>query len=189
MKKWSEIKQAILDKLFLDESEAEQQGYKAKFQYLANECLNFIANSVKPRIATFEKTVDNEYTKVEMPEDFLSFADRVNYRRIDDKHIEADPSIVYLSDTEIILPKKGTYEIYYNALWQEITTDIKNDADLSIPASVLNCVPSYVASQLLSQDDMQRSAILKNEFELMLSRLDTDTMIQAKHFSSIGGWY
>lgn len=190
MKKWSEIKQATLDKLFLDESEAEQQGYKAKFQYLANECLDFISNGVKPKIASFVETTTDKDAVVELPDDFLSFADLTNYLKIDDHCLVENPDIVYLTNNQIKLPCVGTYTIYYNARWSDITTnDIKTDATLEVPASVLNCLPSYMASQLLSQDDMQRSAILKNEFELMLSRLDTDMMIQEKHFKSIGGWY
>ena len=185
MKKWSEIKQATLHKLFLDEAEAQQQGYLEKFQYLANECLNIIANGVKPRIAQFRPITEEENTMVEMPEDFLSFSDMINY-----VNGTEDPTIVYVGDNNIVLPEKGSYVIFYNATWNEITKeDIKTDAPLEIDVSVLNCLPTYMASQLLSQDDVQRSTILKNEFELMLARLDTNIMYQEKHFKSIGGWY
>ena len=55
MKKWSEIRQGIINKLFMDEDEAnsENENYASKFAFYANECLNQIANSVKPRIASF----------------------------------------------------------------------------------------------------------------------------------------
>lgn len=185
MKKWSEIKQATLHKLFLQEEEARQQNYLEKFQYLANEGLNIIANGVKPRIVAFNPKTTNENELVTMPDDFLSFADMINY--VDGV---ADPVIVYVGDRQLKLPVAGEYTIYYNALWRDITEDdIKNDNILEIDSSVLNCIPSYVASQLLSQDDIQRSTSLKNEFELMLSRLDTNIMYQQNHFRSEGGWY
>ena len=197
MKLWSEIKAATLNKLFLEESEAQEQGYLSKFQYLANECLNIIANGVKPRLATYTVTTTENMQSVTMPDDFLSFADVKNYYyEVNDENevlnVIPDVDIIYVTDKEIILPMKGKYNIYYNALWNEITDDdVRNDKNnvLNIDASVLNCVPSYIASQLLSQDDPQRSTILKNEFELMLSRLDTNVMYQEKHFTSPGGWY
>jgi hypothetical protein len=245
MKKWSEIKQGIISKLFMDPEEvnSENEKYAEKFAYFANECLNQIANSVKPRIAVFDVIVykpnqvdviigkDFEYDvelgfvtyddkgvkaehipntstiykdgntsyafvegklviattearPVELPEDFLSFADMVNYL---DGH--PDPTVVYLGDKHIMLPEKGHYQIFYNALWQPITEENMEDSDLPIDQSVLNCIPVYVASQLLAEDDIQRSTILKNEYELMLSRLDTNIMYQSNSFKSTGGWY
>lgn len=244
MKKWSEIKQATLDKLFLTIDEADDQGYLSKFRYLANECLNIVANGVKPNIKSFrfgvyadviegnefeydtqtgvikykqngelvstlaDKNVayvdatriyyfDNKLklsensvavqlgSIIKMPDDFLSFADRIilhNNKPYDD--------IVYLSNNEIVMGELGNYVVYYNATWDIIKEeDVREDNVLSTDVSILNCLPTYIASQCLSQDDVQRSAILKNEFELMLSRLDTDVMYQNNHFRSSGGWY
>jgi hypothetical protein len=248
MKKWSEIRQAIINKAFMDETEvnSENEKYADKFAYFANECLINIANGIKPRIAVFDVVVykpnqvdvitgkkfrhdselglvlydangvgaehtptsatiykdgtksygfaddklvvaSTESKPIELPEDFLSFADMVNY--VDG---EPDPTIVYLGDKYIMLPKTGHYRIFYNALWEPITEDYMNDQeqlDLPIDQSVLNCIPSYVAAQILAEDDVQRSTILKNEYELMLSRLDTNIMYQENHYKSTGGWY
>lgn len=188
MRSWSEIKQATLNKLFLDEQEAQQQGYLAKFRLLANEGLNIIANGVKPRIATLETSTTEDNAIVTMPDDFLNFADIVNY--LDG---EADPQIIYLDYNKIKLPIKGDYTIYYNALWQYLKEEDVNSKNanniLNIEQSILNCLPSYIASQCLSQDDVQRSTILRNEFELMLSRLDTNMLYQERSFKSTGGWY
>lgn len=185
MKKWSEIKQATLYKLFLGEEEAQQQGYLEKFQYLANECLNLIANGVKPRITSYEIDVEKEDSVVIMPDDFLSFYDVVNY-----VNGEKNPKITYLTDRTIKLKDKGNYTIFYNALWKDIDkNDIDKDNELDIDYSVLNCLPSYIASQVLAQDDIQRATILKNEFELLLSRLDTNVLYEQNHYVSEGGWY
>lgn len=196
MKKWSEIKQATLDKLFLTIDEADDQGYLSKFRYLANECLNIVANGVKPNIKSFRFEIipgdrpqeESQYYVgeiIKMPDDFLSFADRIilhNNKPYDD--------IVYLSNNEIVMGELGDYVVYYNATWDIIKEeDVREDNVLSTDVSILNCLPTYIASQCLSQDDVQRSAILKNEFELMLSRLDTDVMYQNNHFRSSGGWY
>lgn len=250
MKKWSEIRQGIINKLFMDEDEvnSENENYAAKFAYFANECLDNIANGVKPKIATFkpvlyEKSIvgvnfelkdgifstenafgdkrtlepdlhtlyidlgtDKKYiihkgelkdvtdehyyvvnTRIRMPEDFLSFSDLVNYH-----DGEQDPTIVYIDDKTISLNESGIYHIYYNALWEHITEDYMDDQeqpDLPIDQSVLSCIPTYVAAQILAEDDVQRSTILKNEYELMLSRLDTNVMYESNHYKSTGGWY
>lgn len=250
MKKWSEIRQGIINKLFMDEDEvnSESENYASKFAFFANECLNQIANRVKPRIATFrpvlyEKSMsgvnfklengtfsmesafgdtlvlvpdsrtlytdlmtDKKYivsnnelidvtdknyytinTAIKMPDDFLSFSDMVNY-----VNGEPDANIIYIDDKTIALSIPGIYKIFYNALWEPITEDYMNDQeqpDLPIDSSVLNCIPSYVAAQILAENDIQRSTILKNEYELMLSGLDTNIMYQGNHFKSTGGWY
>ena len=193
MKKWSEIKQATLDKLFMTEAEARQQEYLAKFQRFANECQTIIANGVKPRIAAFKFTVvandaEGDYhlnDVITMPDDFLSFADMTNYH-----NNKPYDDIVYLSDRDFVVGELGDYVIYYNALWEDITQEvIDEDSVLTTHTSVLNCLPTYIASQCLAQDDIQRSTSLKNDFELMLSRLDTNIMYQEQHYKSTGGWY
>lgn len=197
MRKWGEIKQATLDKLFLTIDEAESQDYVAKFRYLANECLNIIANGVKPKIRTYSFLVVDKipedvadgidvYLKneaVKMPEDFISFADMLNY--VDGKPHQ---KLRYYGDKSLIATTLGLNEIFYNGEYDEITEEIASDdnSKLDVDSSVLNCVPTYIASQLLSQDDIQRSSILKNEFELMLSRLDTNIMYEVQHFEE--GW-
>lgn len=209
MKKWSEIKDATLAKLFLTPEEADQQGYLKKFQYLANEALNIIANGVKPKIAIFSPNEEDDGVVIEdvgviqsMPDDFLSFADipamrydlKMNGNGVMEKNGEVyhmDPEIVYVGDRNFMVTEKGFYVIYYNALWDEITKDNVDSGDdvLPIDQAVLNCLPTYIASQVLAQDDIQRSAILKNEFELMLARLDTNIMYESRHYRSTGGWY
>ena len=191
MKKWSEIKQATLDKLFLTQSEAEQIGYLSKFRFLANEGLNIIANRVKPRIAVFEITTDKNGDVVEMPDDFLSFADITGF--VDEK---PETDVVYVSDRLVAFPTKGKHKVFYNATWYYITEDdtkitavTTEEKELPIDISVINCLPTYIASQILAQDDIQRSTVLKNEFELMLAGLDTNIMYGENHYRSIGGWY
>lgn len=185
MTKWSEIKQATLNKLFLDESEANEQGYLDRFQSFANECLNLIANGVKPKIKFYEITTTEPGSVVEMPDDFLSFADMITYLN----NVKTE-EVSYCGDNMIILPEIGSYRILYSAEWPSITNeDIDSDLVLDIPSSILNCLPSYIASQCLGQDDIQRSTVLNNEFEVLLSRLDTNVMYAKKSYKSEGGWY
>ena len=185
MTKWSEIKQTTLNKLFSSESEANEQGYLDKFQSFANEGLNLIANGVKPNVKFYEITTEAKGSIVKMPNDFLSFADMITY--LNDAQTE---DVSYCGDNMIVLPEIGTYKILYNAEWPAITVeDVDNDLVLDIPSSILVCLPSYIASQCLGQDDIQRSTVLNNEFEVLLSRLDANVMYAKKSYKSEGGWY
>lgn len=263
MKTWDEVKKLTLTKLFMDETEADEQGYLGKFVGLANECLNSIANGVKPKYVAFEievfdknKLPDNLKNSLELiryvdvndvltyveadeetiykvsndekyvlkngklvldndadfetviegsnftfgyvtdslitlPDNFISFADMVEY-------LDGDPGEynIYFGRDKVKLKKPGHYIIYYNALYDEIPEKLVNKSGetattiyIDADQSVINCLPSYIASQVLAQDDNIRATILKNEYELLLSRLDTDVMYETKHFKSTGGWY
>lgn len=58
-----------------------------------------------------------------------------------------------------------------------------------IPSSILECLPTYIAATLLEQDDLQRSMILRNEYETMIHRLETNVLFENENFTSPGGWY
>lgn len=204
MNKWSVIKQRILNKLSISEDESRQQGYLSKFQDFANECLDYIANSVKPKVKSYEIITTVKNSVAAMPDDFIGFSEHTNfltmsvenygngyacedgYDSVTQTVLMLDPMISYIDDKTIKLPQIGTYKIYYNALYPEISdTDIKDDAVLEIDPSVLNLLPSYVASQCLTEDNIQKSVRLQNEFELGLSRLDNGELFEVKHFRGI----
>jgi hypothetical protein len=167
---------------------------------LANECINLISNGVKPKVTTLRNNNNNNYYTtlkenelITFPDDYLSYGDFVNYYRKDvNSNWESDPEIIFVDHNQIRVSEVGDYMIFYNANWLSLPTDtemLNDDYILNVDDSILNCLPTYIASQLLAQDDIQRSTILKNEFELLLSRLDTNDMYQQNHFRSSGGWY
>lgn len=145
-----------------------------------------------------------------MPDDFISYADISHtfnpnsFTKNRFLKFEKDTPVVYIGRDKLVLPKLGDYKLYYYALYGEIPLDLAttdSDRDLTldyyqdgelvftgIPQSVLNTLPSYIASQLQAQDDPQRSTILRNEFELMCSRLDTTNYYNIESFISEGGW-
>lgn len=146
--------------------------------------LKLTASSADECVLTINDSSAVYYT-VKTPDDFLSFSDMINYF----EEVE-DPEIIYISDRKIKLTQDGQYTIFYNALYPEIDLDNSTPDDiLDIDSSILQAVVLYVAYNVLSQDDIQRSMILKNQYELALSRLDTNIMYESKSFKSTGGWY
>lgn len=127
-----------------------------------------------------------EHKVVAMPYEFLSFSDMVTYL-----NNKPSTNFKYLSDKVIELTGNGTYKIYINTLYDLITEEdlVRDNVLRDIDFTILQMMITYITYNLLLQDDVQRSMILKNEFELMLSRLDDNVMYQSSSFESIGGWY
>ena len=121
-----------------------------------------------------------------LPNDFLSFSDEsaVEFRN-DQGDLFLNVDILYVNTREIALSKEGNYKIYYNAEYPSVAdTD-----DLSyIPLNVLKIIPTYVAGQLLMNDDPAKAVQLKNEFEIKLSRLDNNMPTIPYSINNDSGW-
>lgn len=202
---WGELKNSIFYKLDLDptDDEANELGYASRFVAYANEAMTMICSTVKPKRTFYEFEIHNgKYNEfgelieegnvlkpITMPDDFISFGDDVN--TIDEdigygttmrrKAFEED--FEYHGYNQIICREKGKYSISYNARWHKFTS---SDTVLNVPMDILECIPSYVASQCMKTDDEQKSAMLRNEFEILMARID-DTNYKSTETFSIGG--
>ena len=110
------------------------------------------------------------------------------------------PSWVTVGTTTAYEQTGVEYNILYNALYDPITDEeIRDDTDVTserleetsqpIDPSVLAIIPHYIAFNILAQDDIQLSTVLKNDFELNLARLDTDTLYTQEDWVSTKGWF
>jgi hypothetical protein len=121
-----------------------------------------------------------------IPDDFLSFSDEASIQYINKYgELELDVDILYVNSKTLALSKDGTYKIWYNAEYPKIT-DTTNELD--IPDNLLTLIPPYVAGQLLMGEDPIKATQLKNEFETMLSRLDTNKPLVAYKINNDDGW-
>lgn len=200
MKTWGEVKTAIEGKLYITSSDEAPEEYVNQYETLANEALSIIANGVKPMVKYYEIDVfdtketlnENEFlvnSVVKMPDDFLSF---IGIKILKDS--KPCTTCAYYAVDGLLVTEKGHYIIPYYAMYPEILTannqpEGYNNQDLGIPRAVLDCVPNYVASKCLQEDDLQRSTVLANDFEMLLSRLDAGEMHDIEHYESEGGWY
>ena len=60
--------------------------------------------------------------------------------------------------------------------------------ELDIPADVVICIPSYVASQVWKIDDERKANIFRNEFEIFFSRINNSDYRGVTTFGVRGGW-
>lgn len=173
--KWSEIVSMTMGLLQRDSSNVSNLNTGDSLRAFANKALITIANKHKPLIAQFEIIVDdNNINKpIRMPNDFLSHNGMIHYYMAEnDNRLQIAKNISFNTQF-IILDKKGTYFIYYNALYPLIDkSHITEDKDINIDISVLYITSSFIAAQIIFIEDPALSQILLNKFEAEMYELD-----------------
>lgn len=125
---------------------------------------------------------------VNIPNDLMSFSREALPMYIsEDGDMILDAEVLYLNSRQLALPKDGNYTIWYNSEYPSIE-DYTDEELTWLPKNVAKLIPSYVAGQLLSTEDLTRSTILKNEFETMLARIDDNKPMPAFSINNNDGW-
>lgn len=185
------LKQAILTKLDLHESDLSDDNLFGKIPYYINEMMTQICSTIKPKHTHcyFEISKDEVFKSFDMPEDFISFSNEVNLVNDDCSLTRLSTSEYrYLNYNQISFNKPGIYYVAYNALWFTFTSDITNDTIINVPRDILECIPAYVASQYYKADDDAKAAIFRNEFEILFSRIDDSRINNSNTIHIDGGW-
>lgn len=132
---------------------------------------------------------------IKMPSDFIAFGDDVctveYYDFLYNKWYEEchDDTLEYKGYNHIICKVAGTYNISYKARWFTFSISTPDSQDLSfIPMDILDCIPSYIASQCYKVDDEYKSSVFRNEYEMFLARIDDTNFKNSKTFKIGGGW-
>lgn len=190
---WGYIKENTLAKLNLSEEEANQQNFLSNFPYYANEAMTQICSAVRPNETFFELVVndDNVNRPIEMPEDFVAFNDdvvRYQANAHEPMYEVGDDFIDYYGFNKVICKQKGIYHIPYKARWFFFTKETHNATDIPAPADVCDALPAYIASQCWKIDDETKASIYRNEFEMLLARIDDTSFKSQRTFRTGGGW-
>lgn len=197
MYSWGYIKDVTLMKLDLDENEGNALSLMNRFKHYANEAITIICSTVKPKRLYATITVNSEMIGKPVKIDdinFISFGDDVN--RITTNEwgtmitTEAhDDDFIYCGYNEIIPLREGIFNISYNARWITFNFDAQDDdTPLEVPVDILECLPSYIASQCMKVDDDYKASMLRNEFEMFVARIDDTNFKSNKTFSIGGDW-
>lgn len=193
MYQWGYLKNSILSKLDMDEDEANIMGFLNRFVIYANEAMTQICSTVKPKHTYYEFEVKDYNEKITMPDDFVSFGDDVNTITEDIGYGDSitrearDEDFEYYGYNNVICHNVGKYRISYNARWLTFGSQ-DNETVLDAPADVLDCIPSYVASQCMKVDNEYKSSVFRNEYEILLSRIDDSNYKRNKTFTIGGDW-
>ena len=197
---WGYIKDVSLSKLDLDENEATVQNLLSRFPFYANEVITQVCSSIKPKY-TFENFVidkTNVGVKQTMPDNFVSFGDDVCYmlEEVRERNGETrlikvpihDDDYEYLGYNQVVFKHPGNYFISYNARWYTFDKSLSDDELIDVPDDILDSIPSYIASQCYKIDDEYKASVFRNEYEIMLSRIDNSNFRNTKTIKIEGDW-
>lgn len=197
---WGYIKDVSLSKLDLDENEATVQNLLSRFPFYANEVITQVCSSIKPKY-TFENFVidkTNVGVKQTMPDDFVSFGDDVCYMLKEVREHNGETRLIkvpihdddyeYLGYNQVVFKHPGNYFISYNARWYTFDKSLSDDELIDIPDDILDSIPSYIASQCYKIDDEYKASVFRNEYEIMLSRIDNSNFRNTKTIKIEGDW-
>lgn len=192
---WGYLKDVALAKLDLTESEATVQNLLSRFPFYANEVITQVCSAIKPKytFAKFEIDFDKVGIAQTMPDDFISFGDDVCYELVNngkflEKHQIFDVDFEYYGYNQVIFKRPGNFYISYNARWYTFTKAIDDNEKIDIPNDILDCIPSYIVSQCYKIDDEYKAQVFRNEYELMLSRIDATNYKNTKSILIEGDW-
>ena len=192
---WGYLKDVTLAKLDLTENEATVQNLLSRFPFYANEVITQVCSAIKPKytFAKFEIDFDKVGIAQTMPDDFISFGDDVCYELINngkflEKHQIFDVDFEYYGYNQVIFKHPGNFYISYNARWYTFTKAIDDNEKIDIPNDILDCIPSYIVSQCYKIDDEYKEQVFRNEYELMLSRIDATNYKNTKSILIEGDW-
>ena len=192
---WGYIKDASLAKLDLNEMSATQQELINRFYIYANEVITQVCSAIKPKYSfqKFEITEDMVGEEQVMPNDFVTFGDDVNYQIVkrcnETFRIELhDEDFTYHGYNHLIFFHTGTFYISYYARWYTFDVSISQDTEIDVPNDILDCIPSYIASQCYKIDDEYKAQVYRNEYEMLLGRINDTNYKNTKTFTIEGGW-
>ena len=129
-----------------------------------------------------------------MPMDFISFGDETNRKTIINSYDEREmvpatnEDYMVRGSNCVMFIHSGIFFISYNATWFTFDTNTDYGEVIDAPADVIECLPSYITSQLFKIDDETKSQIYRNEYEQFLSRIDDDHYIDNEAINVTGDW-
>lgn len=189
---WGYLKDVSLSKLDLDEQEANIQNLINRFPFYANEVITQVCSTIKPRrdFAKFEVSDSDIGEPLSMPSDFVSFGDDVCYEKLSkvDKVELHDSDFEYYGYNKVVFKRSGTFYISYNARWITFDRSMDDNTLIDVPLDILDCIPSYIASQCYKIDDEYKAQVYRNEYEILFSRIDDANYRNTKTLYIEGDW-
>lgn len=123
------------------------------------------------------------------PDDFFAWSSDICYRWNCGKwEAASDFDYTTYGGKQIMFKRPGDYRISYLAKWFKILPTTSDDIELDCPDDILEAIPSYIASQLYKIDDETKSAILRNEYEMALARIEENDYSTNKTIAVGGDW-
>ena len=102
--------------------------------------------------------------------DIVNYTDR-SYKSIGMREAH-DKDIMYVNYSTIIAMHPGLYRIGVKTRWWKFITNENDETDINCPEDILDALCLFVASELWSLEDERKGTVLRNKYEMSLSRID-----------------
>lgn len=131
--------------------------------------------------------------EIKMPDEFIAFTnkqsfivkrpERFNYEDFVNgrdwttneaerwEPVNYNKDMMFVGQNKIMCFKAGEFMIPYKCTWLNFSDNLADTDVLDIPVDILNCLPLYIASEVLQIDYAQKAQIKRSEFEMALSRI------------------
>ena len=100
------------------------------------------------------------------PEDFVNGNDWCTNEAERLEPVKYNEDIIFTSGTTVRALKEGEYLIPYRCVWYLFTSASADTKEINMPVDIFNCIPLYIASEILQIDYAQKAQIKRSEFEM-----------------------
>lgn len=166
------------------------------------------ANEVQLKNYYHERDIYEQFETVAMQDTFINFANKQCYKIQEVKptveqqleaeafgkklvegivksFAEVDKDFSYISKNKLKFYKTGRYLIPAKFLWFRFDSGIGDDTEIDIPSDILLTIPLYIAAVCLQIDNIQKSQLLRQEFEIALARCTSSDFMTLNSFESL----
>lgn len=105
------------------------------------------------------------------PEDFINGRDWTTNEAERWEPVNYNKDIMFVGQNSVKCLKEGEFMIPYKCVWFIFNSAQPDTTEIDIPIDVFNCIPLYIASEVLQIDYAQKAQIKRSEFEMALSRI------------------
>jgi hypothetical protein len=178
---WDRETQGDLDVVFLNE-DALKKYYHEKHIYEVSEKISMSDTFIAFANKYCWKIVDKKPSVAEQLE--AEAFNRVLTIKTEKSEAKVDYDFSYLSKNQLKFYKPGRYLIPAKYMWYRFDSGLGDNEEIDMPSDILLTIPLYIASICLQMDNLQKSQILRQQFELALSRCTATDMLKLNEVSS-----
>ena len=129
-----------------------------------------------------------QYNEYEMPDDFFQLCGRGIPQNTDtgfklSREYKWRGQKTLIVDADMV----GEWKVDYYRYPAQVTMDTPLESELDNVPEAQHCIPFYIASHLVYQDDPERARQLNNEFEVRLSRLQDEIQTEVNSIEDVYG--
>jgi hypothetical protein len=140
-----------------------------------------------------ERGIYEQFENISMSDTFISFANKQCFKIQDvkptpEQQLEAeafgtklpsgtikstakvDDDFSYISKNKLKFYKPGRYLIPAKFMWYRFDSGISDGTEIDMPSDIFLTIPLYIASVCHQIDNIQKGQLMRQEFELALSR-------------------